>query len=252
MTIIQPKLKKPIRYADISTDELIDKLKVIIEAAKKTDDLNAPLIADERFGLGNGFCKWCVHKKNCLSIFGKTKKRLTLIMKNSKEKNLLFEMLDNVFHNIETAKSEDLSSFLDCEAPILNLFQTVKDEIEGRLLNGKIVPGFQRLPGKKSQKWSASEVVIANMLRSKNFQENEIFDSKLISVSKFLENKKMSEEEKKQIRDQFVNITYGDLRLCRVSKEEQEEQGEQNSVSSLLAEIVTEVEQEKKKKISFI
>ena len=164
-TIIQPKTSRPVRSYALTVGEAHKHGAVMIEAAKRTDQKDAPLAAGKH-------CFWCKHKKNCDA---QSDDRIT---KGAVMDNNIVEQVEN---HLQTMQPHDLSKILDAEAVVVAAFAKAKDEAKRRIGIGHVVPGYAVGPGSDSNVWNEDEETIAKKLKGMKVSKELTYPAKLIS-----------------------------------------------------------------------
>jgi len=225
MTIVQPKSKTPIRYEDINHNILLQKVKQIAEAAKKTDDSNAPLIPDDKGG--KGYCRWCKHRNNCEArkkqIIGGLKMFTEEVQQQEGGGLSLFEVIDQTFKDIESMDSETLSQMLDAKAAIDDVFKRAEEEAIARLENGDSIPGYGMQPGNSKREWNIDEDELVKKLRACKLKKDQIYIAKLISPAQVMKHSDLTKRQKERIESQYVKVTPGALKLKAIGRQKNEE-----------------------------
>jgi len=211
MTIIQPKTKTPVRYVDITSELLKIELMKLNQAATLTDDLNALLIADN--DNGNGHCRWCPHKINCVALKTKTKERLKTVVGENKA---LFETIQDILGDLSKLENSKLSEFLDTEGPMMDVYKRAKEEAEKRIDSGRPIPGYAKIPGNSRQIWKGEEEEIAKALINRRLKKDEIYIAKFISPVQVMKHSQLTKKQKEDIRSKFIEVIVGAMSLQKV------------------------------------
>jgi hypothetical protein len=218
MTIVQPKTSPVVRSDEITSDALVEEAKVLFEAAVKTDDPNAPLIADGK--AGKGYCRWCKHKQNCEALKAQESKEIQTM---STELNTIGSI--DVFsgglptlENIEGIPAADLAKLCDAKPVIDALFKKALDEIERRVVADPLsVPGYAMVAGNDSYVWAQNEDETVKALRGRRLKMAEIKPPKLISPAQVAKLSNLTADQKKKIANDLVtNIASKTKSLKRV------------------------------------
>jgi hypothetical protein len=165
LSVVQPKTKPPIRYVDITGDELERRAVELNEAAKLTDDPNAPLVK-------GGHCQWCKHKQNCTEF---NKVAETIVVNSS-----IQEHFTKLIEDVSKMTQLELADILDAEPVLMALFDKAKEEAQLRLEGGKKFNGWAMKPGRTNRKWS-NEKELEKYLRENKVKVSEFMESKLKS-----------------------------------------------------------------------
>lgn len=209
MTIVQPKTNPPIRYVDIRSDDLYDKAVKLSEAAKRTDDPNAPLIPDDKGG--KGYCRWCKHRDNCEARKG-------VSMKNANE----FEGL--LSQDIDQMDNETLSKMLDFKPMVDAIFKEAQEKAESLIKQGQILPGYAMRPGNSKKEWNICEDELVKKLKACKFKKEDIYEQKLISPAKVLGHPNLTKKQKERFESEYIHLEPGTLKLKPVSRIDNEKE----------------------------
>lgn len=220
MTIVQPKTTPTVRSEDIPVPVLIDKLEELGLAAWRTDQPDAPLIADDKGGKGH--CRWCKHKPNCTA---QTTNSLEAMTEMSNQLSTtggqgIVEILQNATLNFNELPDSKLVELADAEAGIQALFDRIKEEIQSRIESGNHVPGYAMKPGKGSNEWNDDEEKIVKMLKARKLKLADIYPPKLVSPAQVMKSDKLTKEQKAKIQRDYVSYIAGGNKLTRVSVKE--------------------------------
>lgn len=217
VTIVQPKTNPTIRYQDLSSGDIYANRSLLNEAAAKTDDPNAPLVAGKH-------CTWCKHgrAKNCTTASEKSLKEVksmaTFTSEDTKEGGLLFEVIEQTFGDITKLDSTKLEELADTREGIMAVFDRVNEEIQRRVEDpaDETITGYAMLPGNSSQKWAEDEDDIAKMLKARKLKKDEIYPAKLISPAALLKLDKLTKDQKEKIQKKYIEKKPGKLTLKKV------------------------------------
>jgi hypothetical protein len=219
MTIVQPKTSTPIRYYDCKLTELVDIAQHLHQAAKRTDDEDAPLIPDRNDG--KDWCRWCKHRENCTALNSVKVEKLKIMNLPVEGDGALFELLAKPLEQIQDLSNDRLSELLDAKSVVDGLFQQVEDEIQRRLEDGQKVDGYAMEPGRMSRVWSDSPAEIEKMLKGKKLKKSEIFETKIRSPAQILKSEKLTAEQKERITRDYITEKMGNLKLKKVRRSEE-------------------------------
>lgn len=208
ITIVQPKTNTPIRYQNLTYEELRQQAEQLAIAARKTDDPDAPLIPDDKNG--KGYCRWCKHKPNCTAL---NKKALETMSKDID----FIKSMSSIIKDIQSAPVEKLTELTDARASIESIFDKVEKELVRRLENGDTVPGYEMRPGRASKVWNQNEETIIKMLRNKKFKNPDIYPPKLVSPAQVLKSDLLTKEQKEKIQKKYISEKIGTSKLTKVS-----------------------------------
>lgn len=250
ITIVQPKTTPPVRYEDISGEELVDELQKLADAAYRTDDPDAPLIPGKH-------CQWCSHGRagNCTA---KSEKGLETVKTMSNdiiatEGQSFFELIEKSMGDISQLDDAQLAELADAREPLNAIFDKVNDEIELRIQAGSVVPGYAIRPGRGSNVWNADEDTIAKMLKARKFKKEDIYPPKLISPAQVLKSDKLTDQQKKKIEEEYITYKVGSNKLTKVSRENvaQRKTNDVQSPELMFADVVETKPEQKSDEISF-
>ena len=158
MTIVQPKTNNPIRSQTISAVQLQTEAEMLNFAAIATDNPDAPLKAG----------KWC--------RFCKASSKNGGHCKLPEEKELLFDPVE--------ASDDKIREFLNQEQIYLDTFAACKAEIQKTLEDGYKFEGYKMAPGRRSSSWLVDEEAVVKALRKLKLKKAEMYEKKLLSVSR--------------------------------------------------------------------
>lgn len=171
MTIIQPKSGPPIRYVDMTVQEVWEAGKKLAARAKATDDPFAPLVS-------NPECKWCRHKNNCNAKYEEG----ALAMSELTGQQSLIDAIKTGEIAPGNMSATQLAAFKDIEKVVTDLFKAVDAEMLTRLQdNANSIPGYEIGSGRKSSAWIDDEETVAKKLRGMRLKKDEVMIPTLIS-----------------------------------------------------------------------
>ena len=200
ITIVQPKTSTPIRYQDISPNDALVELIILSEAAAATDDPDAPLTPGDH-------CQWCkANPKNdghCTAAVKESTAILTDIIASDKS---LFEMAEQVVGDPASLTDLELADFADAEHALQSAFDKVKKEIENRIGQGIMVPGYAMKPGNGTRKWNKKEEEIMKMLKGRRLKKDEICPPKLITFPALEKSGLLSKDQLKKIEEDHISV----------------------------------------------
>lgn len=213
VAVVQPKTQPPVRYQDYTTLQLVNALEQLSLAAMRTDQPDAPL--------ENGpHCQWCKFKPDCPAQSEKSlevlKMETTEIVSTGGES--LFELVQNVIHDVEDMTSARLAELADARAGIEAAFDRVEAELTSRLEQGQQVDGYALKPGRATRVWNEDEDTIVKMLRNRKLKSADIYPPKLASPAQIEKNANLTPEQKEKIIREYVTTKAGTLKLTRVER----------------------------------
>ena len=223
MTIVQPKTNNPVRYENKDSFEVYVEAMIIWDAAKKTDDPEAPLVPDNKNG--NGYCMWCKHRDNCTARKDQLIGGMGVFTNTTKTEGLsLFETIEQTFKDVTTMTDDVLSQMLDAKPVIEDVFKRAEEEAKSRLGKGLFIPGYAMLPGNSKKKWNISEEELVKKLKSCNLKKGDIYIQTLISPAQVLKHSTLTKKQKERIEKDYISLEAGAKKLkTRSNREEQKE-----------------------------
>lgn len=224
-TIVQPKTGTPVRYTDVGVNEIIMRADQMAVAAAATDDPDAPLIPDQK--QGKGYCQWCKHKPNCEALAGAGIEAVKIMTTTELTgATPLFEQLQNAVNDVTNMESLQLADLADTEAAVGAIYDKIKKEVQRRLEQGLVVPGYKMAAGNSSKVWNKDEDEIAKMLKSRRLKKDQIYPSSLISPAQVLKHPDLDEKQRATIEKNFISVKAGKLTLKKVSREDNRDSAE--------------------------
>lgn len=196
LTIVQPKTTPPIRYVDITGVELEAKAKELNEAAKLTDDPNAPCIKGD-------WCDkdWCPLKEHCTVYNAKA---LEIISDDAVEK-----VFNDLITELPTMSNSRIAKILDSKKSFEQLYEKVEAEAQLRLDSGSQINGWAMKPGRSSRDWDDEEELI-KFLKKNKIKKADYTETKLLSPAKL---EKLVDSSK---LEPFIKKSEGKLKLTKV------------------------------------
>lgn len=210
LTVIQPKTKPPIRSQDLTYWSVMEKAAKLNEAAKLTDNPEAPLIAGKH-------CKWCSHEKKCSAKKNEIIEGLGAFMEPV-QSNQLFESIEAMFKDVDGMTSDELGHLLDAKPALDAVFKKASQEIERRLSVGERVSGYAMLPGNSSNIWAIDEEELVKILKARRFKKEDIYPCKLISPAQALSSSFLTKEQKSKLEKEYIKNVPGKLSLKQVER----------------------------------
>ena len=205
MTIVQPKTQPPVRYVDISSQQLFNELEKLSVAAAATDAFDAPLVAGKH-------CQWCKHKPNCTT---QTEGSVQIMNELSTTSDLSI-----LTENPESLPSEQLGKLMSAKEGIMAAFDKIQDEIQRRIEAGDTVEGWAMLPGNSRRVWNCSDAEVDKALRSRRLKDSEIYIRSIVSPAQCMKLPQLTDRQKETIERDLVTVLAGKLTLKKVSKKE--------------------------------
>jgi len=219
MTIVQPKTMPPIRYEEIQTRVLVERLEDLSVAAHKTDDPDAPLIPGKH-------CQWCKHNpkrggtctaqgEQSLKVVETMSNQVTTVGDQS-----LFETIQASMGNLTSLESNKLSELADAKDGMMAIFKQVEDEIERRIELGETISGYGMVPGNSSKKWFGTPEEVEKFLKGRKVKKDQIYPAKLLSPAQALK-LDLTDRQKKDLESKLISVVAGKLTLKKVARESQ-------------------------------
>lgn len=210
MTIIQPKTSQPIRYVEMTIDELKEEAKKLAEAAAKTDDPDAPLITGD-------WCTWCKHGRagNCSA-------KIAIATEGIKAMSTDIPVLDQIIENqiIPAEMTEDqLKQIMDAAPLITKMLESVEAEVFERIESGKEIDGYGIGNGRSSNKWNCDDDMVEKKLKGFRVKKADIYPTKLISPAQALKLDCLTDKQKQKIQDNMIESVPGKAKVTRVKRE---------------------------------
>jgi len=208
LTVVQPKTMKPVRYVDMTAEELLTETNKLAEAAKLTDDPEAPLIVGK-------WCTWCKHGRsgNCTAktqVAGEGIKTMTNITGGSD----LMESLTSGQVSPKTLTNDQIADILDALPLIKKLGEGVEEEALTRIENGQEIPRHGVGYGRSTKKWKEEPEIIEKKLRGLRVKKGDIYPVSLISPAQALKLECLNDKQLKKVEGLF-EIVPGKKRVVR-------------------------------------
>lgn len=205
-TIIQPKNENnPIRYQDYTVDEIEKIGEELYQAAKATDDPNAPLFSGD-------WCKWCKHKSNCEAHVAETKEGFAMLM----EKDTAIAQID--LASIPAMSNEELSRVLATREMlkiVTRVIERVEAEALTRIDHGAVIPHFVKGTGRGSKVWAEDEESIVKKLKGMRFKKDDLYPRKFLSPAQALKKENLTPRQKEKIEEVLVKYKPGKAKMVR-------------------------------------
>jgi len=221
MTIVQPKTMPPIRYENIETRVLVERLEDLSKAARATDDPNAPLIPGKH-------CQWCKHNpKRGGSCTAQGEQSLKVVETMSNQVTTtgdqsLFETIQASMGNLTSLESNKLTELADAKDGMMAIFKQIDDEIKRRIELGETISGYAMLPGRSSKAWNGTDKDVEKFLKGRKIKKDKIYPAKLLSPAQALK-LDLTDRQKKDLQDKLISVVAGKDTLQKVARQEVDE-----------------------------
>lgn len=225
MTIVQPKTNPVIRYQcstvpedNFSPGYVIDKAIELSDAARKTDDPDAPCISGKH-------CQWCKANPkrggHCVTATEKSIQVVTKMNEVIPTQDLgdlpMFEQISKVITDPKSLTSEQLSELLSAKEALMAAFDKCEAEVVERIESGQQVPGYAMQPGRSTRKWNEDEETIVKKLKGRKLKLDDIYPKKLASPAQIMKCDKLTDAQKQKIEKELVSEIAGKLTLKKVA-----------------------------------
>lgn len=219
VTIVQPKTNPVVRSEDVSAETVMGLLTSMANAARKTDEPDAELVAGDH-------CSWCranpkrgghCNKAVSNSLAKVESMSTELIVKDGQS---LFEYVGNMVADPTTLTEVQLADLADARDGLVAAFDRVMDEIQKRIDAGQDVPGYAMRPGNAKRVWAKDEAEIEKALKGRRLRKDQIYPPKLISVAQALKHPDLTDAQKAKIEEDLVTTMAGKLTLKKVARQE--------------------------------
>ncbi len=247
MTIVQPKTMPPIRYENIETRVLVERLEDLRTAARKTDDPDAPLIPGKH-------CQWCKHnpkRGGSCTAQGEQSLKVVETMSNEVTKmddQSLFETIQASMGNLTSLESNKLTELADAKDGMMAIFKQIEDEIERRIDLGEMMSGYGMLPGWGSKKWTGTPEEVEKFLKGRKVKKDLIYPAKLLSPAQALK-LDLTERQKKDLETKLIAVVAGKNTLTKVSRDTQAP--DENKAELMFGDVTPAVETQTEEPVSF-
>jgi hypothetical protein len=178
-TIIQPRCHHPegrIRSVTYTPQELAELMEQVIQAAEKTDDPEAPLVASEKG------CKWCRHAK-CSARAEAALAAAQTIFQPVPVKQFQPEQ---VLREPGTLSDQEIFMILDNKELIRGFINQVEAHAETVIKAGGKVPGFKLIPGRGQRIFAYDAEEVEKKLRNLHKEDGSKLGKRDITVTKVL------------------------------------------------------------------
>lgn len=220
MTIVQPKTNPVIRYYDQSTDWLINEAGKLNNAARATDDPDAPLTPGKH-------CEWCkANMKRGGHCTASTQQSLEAIKMfdvtpTDTGSTGVLDQLQDLATDLTTLPADKLSQLLDARAVLEAAFDRLEAEAERRIETGVNVPGYALKPGRTSRVWNTGEDELVKALKGRRLKKDDMYPPKLLSPAQFENLDCLTDDQKQKFLDKYCTSKAGKLKLSKVAHGEE-------------------------------
>lgn len=222
MTIVQPKTSKPIRPYDCSAQAVMSRVEKLAEAARLTDDPDAPCVPGE-------WCLWCKANPkrggDCTAALDEAIEKVNFMTTENSDGNSLslFESVQKGLTDVKALDDTTLADVLDAEAAFLAVFDQLRKEAEERIESGVEVPGYAMQPGRGTRVWNEDAETVEKKLKGKRLTKDDIYPRKLASPAQILglPDDKLSKSQKQRVEEELVSFKAGKLKLTKVARKQQ-------------------------------
>ena len=170
MTIIQPRARHkdgPVRFWEITADELFAKLPELQAIAEATDDPNAPLVPGDH-------CRWC--KANpCEAVNAQNQAKVQAAFSPVEQGPVdLAEVEVQMGRPPELLNPQQLAKVMDLEAFAVGWFKAVREAANHQAGLGQKIPGYKRVHANTKRKWGEGpEVIIKKLMGLRDTRDAE-------------------------------------------------------------------------------
>lgn len=190
-TIVQPKITdRPVRTATTTVDDVFNHGAAMYEAAKRTDDPDAPLIPGKH-------CHYCKHKQNC-NAQSESRVAKGAVMESN--------LVEKVETQLQTMANEELAKILDAKEVIMGAIAKAEAEAKARIEAGQLIPGWIMGEGNSKNVWNASEEEIEKKLGNMKVKKEDRFVTKLISPAQARQLESLTEKQKKNLESMIATV----------------------------------------------
>lgn len=202
-TVVQPKTTPVVRFVDYTTETFMTELNALAEAAKRTDDPDAPLTP------GN-HCKYCAHKPHCTAGVSDSVELL---------ESINGDVIKTLLTDVTTLTGIELAKLMDARPAIEAVFVQVEKELQQRIeqqLPEAMNVGYEMQPGKSSKEWAEDDDAIIRMLRARKFKKSDYYPEKLVTPAAALKHPNLTESQREAMLKKYITVKKGKKKLARV------------------------------------
>lgn len=202
LVIVQPRCPHsdgPIRSWTISTTDLIDFSADLVDAAKRTEDPNAPLVPGSH-------CKFC---------------RASAICPKLSEQALATAKEDfSVIVSDQKYDPEKLASYLEAVPVIEAWVKSVKQFAFNEAEAGKSIPGFKLVPKRANRKWRDEALAEQSLALELGLEESSMYKPRSLRSVAQVESALTSKEDKKFLESLVIKESSGNTLVPITDKRE--------------------------------
>jgi hypothetical protein len=201
MTIIQPKTSNPIRFEEVTPQELYERVKAKAIAAKATDDPDAPLVPGKH-------CQWCKHGRagNCEAKNREGMEGLN-VMTTSTGKNDFIAAIQSGELSLSDMPGDKLAAILDATASVKKLIKMAEDEAFKRIdSEPNAVPGYEMGTGNSKSVWIDDQEIVNKKLRGMRMKKDEVLIPTLISPAKARKHEGLTDRQKQNLEKMIEKV----------------------------------------------
>ena len=181
MTIVQPKLMlrgmSGISTWTVTTKQLLDRVSVLSNEARATDNPDAPLVP------GESQCKFCRAKGSCSALAGNVMKEIGIMFQPVVNQTLDIAQ-QSADKDPATMDDQQIRQIMEAAPLMRQLLEAVEKEALRRLEAGQSVPGLKLVYGRGSRAWALPEDEMADKLVKMGIPKKAIYETKLVSPAK--------------------------------------------------------------------
>jgi len=213
-TVIQPKTKTPIRFEELTKEEVWERGVQLAAAAALTDDPDAPLVPGKH-------CTWCKHGRagNCTAKNTQGMEGMQLMVDESVGKNDLMEAIKSGDITMTDMPGDRLAAILDASAPIRKLLKLVDAEADKRMKEDcTSIPGYKMGYGNSKTVWVDAPEIVAKKLKGMRLKKDDIYPPKLITPTQALKFEGLTERQIKKLEEEMITKVNGPEKVVKDNK----------------------------------
>ena len=184
MTIVQPKLAfkglPTISSHEVTVQEILAKIPVLVTEAAATDAPDAPLVP------GESQCKFCRAKGSCSALAGNVMKEIGVMFQPVPQPTVeVFDIAQQSANkDPNTMSDKQIADIMEAAPLMRQLLEAVEVEALRRFQAGVSIPGLKCVYGRGSRAWSLPEDQIADKLIKMGVPKSSVYETKLVSPAK--------------------------------------------------------------------